>query len=72
MSDKTVLLTRVLSRDICDRYITGYLVEKSEALCMWWQIGDVTQDLQITVPHLVEGTEYMIWVCAQNEQEQHF
>ncbi len=70
VGEDSVSLTWAPPRDNGGSHITGYLVEKREALRMSWQNVGVTQDLQMTVPHLAEGTQYVFRVSAQNEQGQ--
>jgi len=46
--------------------ITGYVVEVREAKKKTWSKVDTTESLEFTVPKLVEGTEYVFRVAAQN------
>ena len=46
--------------------VTGYIVEKREALRMSWQRVAQTPDTSLIIPHLKEGVSYIFQVSAIN------
>ena len=47
--------------------VTGYIVEKREAMRMVWQTVGSTADTEFRVPRLTEGMNYVFRVSAENK-----
>ena len=47
--------------------ITGYIVEVKDVNRRSWKEGGKTEELEFTVPKLIEGNEYLFRVSAENQ-----
>ena len=65
-SKNSVSLAWTLPKDNGGSDITGYIVEKREALRMSWQRVIMTPDTSLIIPHLKEGVSYIFQVSAVN------
>ena len=66
-TENSVSLSWKPPKDDGGRKVTGYIIEKREALRMAWQKVGVTDDTSYKVPNLSEGVNYVFRVAAENE-----